>query len=559
MLRGFLIDEADGRRVPVKDTLVVGRTRDCGLAIDDSAASRRHMEISSRPDRFVWRDLGSTNGTMLNGARMLAGELKHDDEIQIGETVLRFEVEELPDPPEAMERTSLFRETIVDVSGEMVRQPDADNSTALLEAVYKVINDIAANYDSCKLIDKILETTIQAINAQRGAVFLADENDELQPCPICGNVHCIRDGVLRPADHDEIRISRTVAKRVLRDGESVHYRDTDSDSELNAAESIMSLDLRSILCGPLRAKKGILGILYVDSNRPDQSYSHEDMLLVSAVGNSAGLALENAQMHQEMLEKQRIEQEIATAWTIQEGFLVKEWPENEERFQVYGETRPAKTVGGDFYDFVQPEEHVAGILIGDVSGKGVPASLAMAQLLAQFRLHARDQESPAEVLRQLNAELSKRSQRGLFCTLCYIRLDLTTGIAVCANAGHSSALRIGEGGVSSFGEATGPPAGILPDGPWSDETVQVNPGDALLLYTDGIIEARSMATQHDSAHELPDEYEVVGLVRLTETLCGAAPEKLIESVNRDVQRFCAPMAPHDDCTMVALRYLGNAG
>lgn len=562
VLRGFLIVDADGRKVPIDDSLVIGRTADSGLMIDDNAASRRHMEIKARPDRFIWKDLGSTNGTILNGAKMLAGELKNGDKIQIGETTLSFvvtgHVETRDGAPEPIvEEGRLFTETIMDHQG-MVKKPHEGQSktTKLLEAVYSVANEIATNYDTCSLMDGVLKKTLKAINAQRGAIFLASPDAELLPCSECGFVHSIANGQLHPAQIGDILISSTVASRVIRDGESVLYQDTDSDMELNASESIMSLQLRSIICVPLRAKHGILGVLYIDTDRQDQNYSHDDLLLAASVGNSAGLALENAQMHQQILEKQRIEQDLATAWTIQEGFLVKEWP-NDPRFEVYGETRPAKTVGGDFYDYVRRGRDSVGILIGDVSGKGVPAALTMAQLLAQFRLLCRDLESPVEVIRELNRGLVKRSQRGMFCTMCYLTIDLNSGHVVCCNAGHHPVVQIGRNGVTTFGDATGPPAGILPEGPWVETRSIITAGDSLLLYTDGIVEARSTTTVLEGATPTPPvEYEEVGLRRCTGRLYGATAQALIEAVIYDVQRFTAPAVPHDDCTMMAMRYLG---
>ena len=561
MLRGFLIVDADGRKVPIDDSLVIGRTADSGLMIDDNAASRRHMEIKARPDRFIWKDLGSTNGTILNGAKMLAGELKNGDKIQIGETTLSFLVtghaESRDGGSEPNEESRLFHETIMDAQG-MVKQPGERQSktTKLLEAVYSVANEIATNYDTCSLMDGVLKKTLKAINAQRGAIFLASAEAELLPCAECGFVHSIANGQLHQAQIGDILISSTVASRVIRDGESVLYQDTDSDMELNASESIMSLQLRSIICVPLRAKHGILGVLYIDTDRQDQNYSHDDLLLAASVGNSAGLALENAQMHQQILEKQRIEQDLATAWTIQEGFLVKEWPED-PRFEVYGETRPAKTVGGDFYDYVQRSRDSVGLLIGDVSGKGVPAALTMAQMLAQFRLLARDLESPVEVLRELNRGLVKRSQRGMFCTLCYLTVDLINGHVVCCNAGHHPIVQIGKNGVTSFGDATGPPAGILPEGPWVETRSMIAPGDSLLMYTDGIVEARATTTVLEGASPSPPvEYEEEGLRRCTGRHYGDSAQALIEAVIYDVQRFTAPSAPHDDCTMMAMRYIG---
>ncbi|MBI2432088.1 MAG: SpoIIE family protein phosphatase [Candidatus Hydrogenedentes bacterium] len=556
MLQGFLVSEADGRRLPVVQTFVVGRNADCDLVVNDPSASRRHLEISQDRDVFEWKDLGSSNGTLLNGRPEVGGELRSGDLLLIGDVRLRFEVEEKPAPP-VKEDSKRFQRTILDATAEAAAEPPStQRSTELLEAVYAVANEIATNYDPCNLMDRILQTTMQAIDAQRGALFVAGEGNELRPCPECGKVHRIVEGRLVPAELGDIPMSSTVAARVLQHGESVLYKDVVHDSELDAAQSILALNLRSIICAPLRAKQGILGILYIDSDRPDKLYTHDDMLLVAAVGNSAGIALENAHMHQQMLEKQRIEQEISTAWIIQQGFLVKEWPSDDRRFEVYGETRPAKTVGGDFYDFVRPHPDLAGILIGDVSGKGVPAALTMAQLLAQFRLYARDSVSPTDVLRKLNADLVRQSQGGLFCSLCYVMLDLISGEVVAANAGHLPAICIGADGASFFAPASAPPLGIVLEGPWQDERLQMSPGETLLLYTDGIVEARSTVTV-PSPGQPPAEYGEEGLYWACDRLSGAPPQAVVERINEDVRRFCAPLQPHDDCTMIALRYAGH--
>ena len=162
------------------------------------------------------------------------------------------------------------------------------------------------------------------------------------------------------------------------------------------------------------------------------------------------------------------------------------------------------------------------------------------------------------VLKELNAGLVKRSQRGMFCTLCYLTLDLTSGHVVCANAGHHPVLRVGRTEVSTFGDATGPPAGILPEGPWVETRAIIDPGDTLLLYTDGIVEARSMTTLIEGATPSPPvEYEEAGLMRCASRQFGKPARALIDAVILDVQRYTAPAAPHDDCTMMALRYAGG--
>ena len=190
-----------------------------------------------------------------------------------------------------------------------------------------------------------------------------------------------------------------------------------------------------------------------------------------------------------------------------------------------------------------------GILVGDVSGKGVPAALTMAQLLAQFRVYARSIPSPAEVLKMLNADLVLRSRQGMFCTLCYITLDLATGKLLCANAGHHPAVHINGQGAKTFGEASGPPAGVSADAAWVDTEGDAEPDDVLVLYTDGIVEARKADTT--------EEYGAETLQRLVGKLHGCSPKSVVGAVLEDVVAHCAPAVPHDDCTMIALRRLGN--
>ncbi len=558
MARGFVVTggaEHGARRVPVENALVIGRTAECGVVVDDGAASRRHMEILRRGPKFYWRDLGSTNGTVVNGRRMLEGELRHGDEIQIGETRFLFEVEaevEAAPAPEPLADSTVFKETVLEGDREIPQTIQPSKAEYLLKAVYDVMNDIATTYEPCSLVDRILVTTMKAIDAQRGALFFAGAHQDLLPCPVCNHIHVIENNQLRAADRGEIQISNSVVERVLNGGESVLYRDTGAADQVNVSESIMSLKLRSIICVPLRGKTGVVGVLYVDSTRANQQYTHDDMLLSTAVGNSAGLALENAQMHRQILEKQRMDQEIEHAWTIQEGFLVHDWPQDDSRYVVFGETRPAKTVGGDFYDFVRPDENTIGILIGDVSGKGVPAALTMAQILAEFRLRAFELSSPADVLRRLNSTFVVRSQRGIFCTMAYLRLDLATGRLTCANAGHHGAIRIGASGATLFGEASGLPIGILEEGTWSDVESVMEPGESVLLYTDGIVEARGGS---EGANEVL-EY---GVERLMEHVRGrlVAPRELLAGIVEDVYAFCSPHMPHDDCTMIALHYQGR--
>lgn len=554
---GFIVtgEGRQRRRVPIGASLVVGRAKDCGLVLPDTAASRRHAEIRSTGDGFLCRDLGSRNGTIVNGSPTHICELAHGDRVLIGETVLRFELGEEPAAVSVPGKT-VFLQTVLDSTGRVQESPPTSSSKELLEAAYTLMNALASNFNPCDLVDRVLETTTNAIHAHRGAVLFAGPGGELEPCPICGHVHTIHRGHAEPAHVDEFNISESVARRVLTEGENVLYQGGWADGSIDPSASIATLNLTSILCVPIRTQDEILGILYMDTDVADKAYSHDDLLLAAAAGNSAGLALENANNHRMLLEKQRMEQDIEAAWNIQAGFLVSDWPADDSRFEVFGTTVPAKVVGGDFYDFARLDANRVGVLIGDVSGKGVPAALTMAQLLAEFRLSAPGVKSPSELLAKLNEGLVKRSQRGMFCTAVVVAIDLRDGRMLGANAGHHPVLRVTADRIGNALEASGPPIGVVSGASWQDEREVLEPGESLMFYTDGIIEARSGGTLVPGSGAEMD-YGLKRLARTVRENYPCSPRRLIDAVITDVQAHCSPMAPHDDCTMIALRYNGN--
>jgi sigma-B regulation protein RsbU (phosphoserine phosphatase) len=555
--QGFIVtgEGAQHRRVPIGASLVVGRATDSGLVLKDTAASRRHAEIRATGDGYLCRDLGSRNGTIVNGSPTNICELEHGDRVLIGETMLQFELDTAPEGIPATGKT-VFLQTVLDSTGRVQEPLPSSSSKELLEAAYTLMNALASNFNPCDLIDRVLETTTNAIHAHRGAVLFAGPGGRLEPCRVCGNVHTVHHGHSEPAKVDEFNISESVARRVLSEGENVLYQGGWVDGSMDPSASIAALNLTSILCVPIRTQDEILGILYIDTDVADKAYSHDDLLLAAAAGNSAGLALENARNHRMLLEKQRMEQDIEAAWNIQAGFLVSDWPEDDSRFEVYGTTVPAKVVGGDFYDFACLDEHRVGLLIGDVSGKGVPAALTMAQLLAEFRLGASGVTSPSELLAMLNEGLAERSQRGMFCTVAVVAIDLRDGRLIGANAGHHPMLRIREDRLVSALEASGPPIGVVSGAAWQDERAVLEAGETLMFYTDGIVEARSGGTRVPGA-EVETEYGLGRLERVVREASPSRPRRLIDAVIADVQDHCSPMAPHDDCTMIALRFNGD--
>ncbi|MCP4900579.1 MAG: FHA domain-containing protein, partial [bacterium] len=293
MAKGFIVagSGSDQRRVPISPVLLIGRAECCGLKIKDPLASREHLEVRASEEGYICRDLGSSNGTLVNGKRITRCRLQHGDRIRVGDMDFQFEIGE--EPEEEVSGRTVFLQTVLDPEGREQKLPPPSRSKELLEAAYTLMNALAANFNACDLVDRVLQTTTEAINAQRGAVVFAGENGKLRPCDVCGRVHTIREGKPHPADVEDIQISETVAQRVLKDGENVLYQGGMTDTPWDSSKSIQALKLSSILCVPIRTQNAILGILYVDTDMADRSYTQDDMLLAAAAGNSAGLALEN--------------------------------------------------------------------------------------------------------------------------------------------------------------------------------------------------------------------------------------------------------------------------
>jgi serine phosphatase RsbU (regulator of sigma subunit) len=240
------------------------------------------------------------------------------------------------------------------------------------------------------------------------------------------------------------------------------------------------------------------------------------------------------------MEKQRLVKDMEFARTVQESFLPQKTPEI-AGYQFSAHYTPAQEVGGDFYDFIHLDRNRTGIVIGDVSGKGVPAALYMARLGSDLRTLAFTEKDPAATLERLNDLLTERSRRGMFATLLYIELDSQTGIFSISNAGHLPLIIKKAGGsVKKLSTTGGSPLGILTGMKFGQESATLDPGDIIVLYTDGIIEAMN------AKEELYGYKRFEALIRKAPS----HPEGLKSAIIEDVNKFTGLSPQHDDMTMV---------
>ena len=307
-------------------------------------------------------------------------------------------------------------------------------------------------------------------------------------------------------------------------------------------------DIRLIV--PLTAQGELVGALYLGPRLSEQDYSTDDRRLLSSLAGMASPSIRVAQLVQtqagEEAERQRMEQELKVATMIQQQFLPHSLPDLPE-WQVAVYYGPARAVGGDFYDFMELPEGRIGVVVGDVTDKGVPAALVMARTHSILRAEAPRLIEPGAVLRQANELLCQEMPTNMFVTCLYGVLDPATGSFRFANAGHNLPYVRADGEVTEF-RATGMPLGLLPEMEYEEAEGTVGPGDSLLLYSDGFVEAHA------------EDGEMYGFPRLREAFAiDASGSDLVDQLLEDLYAFTgSDWEQEDDLTMVTLRRSAGA-
>lgn len=300
--------------------------------------------------------------------------------------------------------------------------------------------------------------------------------------------------------------------------------------------------IRSWLGVPLIAKRRVLGVLNIDSYHPSH-FSQRDVEVAMAFASQAAVALENAQLYQESVT--RVEQELEIARRIQNNLFPRELPQV-QGIALAARAIPARETGGDFYDIVTLGTRRLGLLVGDASGKSISGAMLMAVARSTARSEARDHELPETVMRETNRWIALDVPPRSFVALSYASLDVERRRLALANAGQLSPLRRRADGTVEYLDVPGPtlPLGIQPETPYAALEVALAPGDVLLFYTDGIVEA------HNPARELFGFERLEALLRAQGQL---PPEQLIDALLAAVAAFSGDAPQHDDMTIMVVR------
>lgn len=476
----------------------MGRALDCQVHIRDLTVSRRHARISRKDNRFVIEDLGSGNGTFVNDGPVVQHALAHGDQIRVASATFAFE-EVVGNPAQVTMVGPTESEPqivkVVDANRNLLNDAQALTTAssprvlqvmaARLRTVYAVSAAISNILDLDELLDEILNRLFETFpRAERGFLMLIEEGtNELIPKAVKRKHNAVED--------EEVEVSRTILQEVIARRHAVLSHNAMEDKRFRANRSVANFGIRAMMCAPLVWRGEPLGIVYLDS-AGIAAFTQDDLELLSGIAGQSAAALGNARLHEKLMKQQRLQQDLHLAERIQQSFLPRRIPEI-GGFTFSARYDPAYEVGGDFYDFIALPDERVGVVVADVSGKGVAAALYMARLTRDLRYLALAESDPAHVLKWMNRAVLENGQDDLFVTLAYVVLDTRNQQLSFANAGHMPPVvrRRQEGEVVELTGASGLPLGIVTTGDYTSELFQLTPGDSVLLFTDGLVEAMS--------------------------------------------------------------------
>jgi phosphoserine phosphatase RsbU/P len=496
--------------------VVLGRSGQATVPIPDGSISRRHARLFEREGHWYIEDLGSRNATLLNG-RVVSQptRLQAQDEIRMAGT--RVWVEGDLEPPASLDTEAL--------SGILKpASPRLDlMSLRLLNEVHRTL---ARPITMEALLEVILDSAFTHFQPEEAAIFLRRGS---------GEVHRAASRRL-PGAEGELFYSRRLIHEVAEKGQAALVEDPAQDQRFLGSESMLDLGPRNLLAAPLLDSEGSAGMIALHSRANRRLFTEEDLELLVSLASAAALRLHNIALAEETARRRLIDQELALAHEIQMGMLPKRFPERPE-FEISARLRPARSVGGDLYDF---------LLVGDVSGKGVGAALFMAVTKTLFHAVVPGETSLAAVLARMNRELARDNERSMFVTAFMADLDLRTGELEYANAGHNLPYRLStDGGVHEITGARGLPLGVFDERHYTTERLVLQPGEGLYLYTDGIVEALN-----SGGEEFTEERLRACLLSLR----GSSPAELVAGTLATVGAFVGKAPQHDDITVLSLRY-----
>ena len=529
----LVVTDSLGRRIVALDKPVftIGRRTETDLRLPGADISRLHAEISIENGACVLRDPESRFGSFVNDEKVVERVLAHADRIrfgQAGETEILFFIN---DEAPSVEKSAVLAATELRQMAALLEGLRALGSGRVLDEVLALV----------------LDSAIEVTGAERGFIMLQDRGQlEFKLARARGKV---------TLSGKSFQTSRKIPESVFATGQQTIVDDLLEGELADMHKGTVALGIRHVLCTPLRLvryveradQKGadeIIGVLYLDSRDRGALRSASAQQALDTLSAEAALAIENARLYREALDKAKFEQELKVAAAIQQSLLPPA-----ARDGVFYSTAAAsvacRAVGGDFFDYVDLESGSFGFIVGDVAGKGSPAALLAAAVLGMFSAEATYHNSACAVITRLNHGLFRRAIENKFLTTFYGMLSKDGALTYC-NAGHNAPVLISGTTVRRL-ETGGMVLGLFELASFEEETVQLKPGDVVIAFSDGVTEAMN---------EVGDEFTDDRLLASLAANRGGSPQQLIDGVIKDVRLFCGDATQSDDVTILAVHFAG---
>jgi sigma-B regulation protein RsbU (phosphoserine phosphatase) len=489
-----------GQRLPLQtDRVVLGRNPDCQVVISGTAVSRAHAHIVFENGQYFIEDLRSRNKTFVNNQEIAAETrvpLKDNDRIKICDFLCTFHdgpvlkplpPELRPDEPEGVEEpgSTTVEATLSSIGSHVLLETQpAEKLNALLE----ITGFLSKTLEIEPLLARIVDSLFQLFKqADRVFLILRDE--------ATGRIYPKIIKTRRPDDETTARFSRRIVNMCLENVQALLSDDASGDSRFALSQSIADFRIRSVMCAPLWSQDGSgFGVIQLDTQDRNKKFVQDDLALLLGVANQASIALENAKLHADTLYRERLKRDLELAREVQRSLLHP--PPTIPGYDFFAFYEPAQEIGGDYYDFLVMPQGRVGILVGDVAGKGVPAALLMAKLSPDARTTMLIEQDPALAITKLNSSLGENGLLDRFVTLAAMVLDPGSHKVTMVNAGHPSPL-VYRCATKQLADAVptqiaGLPLGVRGDETYTSHQLDLNPGDCVLVFSDGVTDAMSM-------------------------------------------------------------------
>jgi serine phosphatase RsbU (regulator of sigma subunit) len=513
--------------------VVIGRTPDVAISIVSQAVSRRHAQVSLSHGDVILEDLGSVNGTYVNGKRLTAPHTLSDgDEVRVGDCVLAYRGDS-PSPESAP-----FVAVKVKAAIDTLHQ---DQPGRKLQVLLELARHLGQALAMDELLDKLLVHLLDLFPiADRGLIVLCD-----------GPRLVVRAQRSRQQGDADFRFSRSVIQQALAEEAGLLSTDVHTDQRFVESHSLGAVTTSSVLCAPLIVQQGRkpLGVIQLDCTTPGKLFTSEQLHLLTTVGLLAGVVFENATLQEIRSREERLRRDLALARDIQLGFLPTDWtPPAGSDFEICARLHPARDVSGDLYDFFPLPGGRLVFLVGDVSDKGVPAALFMVKVQTLLRQLVEVTDSPATILHKLNEPLCLNNPSSMFVTVVLAIYDPGTGEVVIASGGHPRPLlRRSGGAVEEVAMPVGRLLGCFEGDPDArDHRMSLDRGETLILYSDGYTEAA--APKSGTLFGVEAFKKLLGEVVTNRPLADCA-----EAARAAVERYIGGADLQDDLTLLFLR------